>query len=344
MITIPGGGNEGMKDNILPQVSHLRTQFETKEGIIPAVDDISFTVERGQVLGIVGESGSGKSVTSMSILKLIEKYNGRILAGSSVKLEGRELLGLSEAEMCNIRGREIAMIFQDPMTSLNPVFTIERQMVETIVRHKKIGRKAARSAAVEWLAKVGIPEPEKRIREYPHQLSGGMRQRVIIAIALSCDPKLLIADEPTTALDVTIQAQILDLLRKLKDEVNAAIILITHDMGVVADMADHILVMYAGRALEYGTKQQIFKNPRHPYTKGLLASIPRMDRMEERLFSIEGNVPNLLKPVEGCVFRERCGYAREECGGCQPELLSLSDESRVSCLLYEKEAKESAHE
>lgn len=236
------------------------------------------------------------------------------------------------------------MIFQDPMTSLNPVFTIERQMVETIVRHKKIGRKAARSAAVEWLAKVGIPEPEKRIREYPHQLSGGMRQRVIIAIALSCDPKLLIADEPTTALDVTIQAQILDLLRKLKDEVNAAIILITHDMGVVADMADHILVMYAGRALEYGTKQQIFKNPRHPYTKGLLASIPRMDRMEERLFSIEGNVPNLLKPVEGCVFRERCGYAREECGGCQPELLSLSDESRVSCLLYEKEAKESAHE
>lgn len=333
-----------MEDNVLLQVSHLKTQFETKEGIIPAVDDISFTVKKGQVLGIVGESGCGKSVTSMSILKLIEKYNGKILAGSSVKLEGRELLELSEAEMCNIRGREIAMIFQDPMTSLNPVFTIERQMVETIVRHKRLGKKEARALAVEWLTKVGIPEPEKRIREYPHQLSGGMRQRVIIAIALSCDPKLLIADEPTTALDVTIQAQILDLLKTMKDEVNAAIILITHDMGVVADMADHIMVMYAGRALEYGTKEQIFKQPKHPYTKGLLASIPRMDRQEERLFSIEGNVPNLLRPIGGCVFRERCGCALTACAERRPELFALPDESRVSCLLYEKEAKENANE
>lgn len=333
-----------MEDKILLRVSHLKTQFVTKEGTVPAVDDVSFTVERGQVLGIVGESGCGKSVTSMSIMKLIEKYNGKILEGSSVKLEGRELLELSETEMCDIRGREIAMIFQDPMTSLNPVFTIERQLVETIVRHKKVSRKEARAIAIEWLDKVGIPDPEKRMKEYPHQLSGGMRQRVIIAIALSCDPKLLIADEPTTALDVTIQAQILDLLRNLKNEVNAAIILITHDMGVVADMADHIIVMYAGRALEYGTKQQIFKDPKHPYTKGLLASIPRMDKQEERLFSIEGNVPNLLKPIQGCVFRERCGHAMDVCATRRPELLSLPDQSSVSCLLYEKEAEEKADE
>lgn len=331
-------------DNVLLKVSHLRTQFTTKEGSIPAVDDVSFEVNRGQVLGIVGESGCGKSVTSMSVLKLIERYNGTILKGSSVKLEGRELLTLSEAEMCNIRGKEIAMIFQDPMTSLNPVLSIERQMVETIVRHKKVSKKEARIIAVEWLTRVGIPEPEKRIREYPHQLSGGMRQRVIIAIALSCDPKLLIADEPTTALDVTIQAQILDLLRNLKNEVNAAIILITHDMGVVADMADNILVMYAGRVVEYGEKRQIFRDPKHPYTKGLLASIPRMDKQAERLFSIEGNVPNLLNPIQGCVFQERCQYAVEKCGRYRPDLLMLPDGGRVSCLLYENEAKEKADE
>lgn len=338
------GNNVLQPDHVLLKVSHLRTQFSTKEGIVPAVDDVSFEVGSGQVLGIVGESGCGKSVTSMSILKLIEKYNGTILEGSSVKLEGRELLSLPEAEMCNIRGKEIAMIFQDPMTSLNPVFSIERQMVETIVRHKKVNRKEAHAMAVEWLYKVGIPEPEKRIKEYPHQLSGGMRQRVIIAIALSCNPKLLIADEPTTALDVTIQAQILDLLRNLKKEVNAAIILITHDMGVVADMADNIMVMYAGRVLEYGTKQQIFKNPRHPYTKGLLASIPRMDKQAERLFSIEGNVPNLLETIQGCVFRERCQCAVEGCSQCRPELFTLPDGSRVSCLLYENEAKEKTDE
>lgn len=326
----------------LLKVSHLRTQFTTKDGIVPAVNDVSFCVDPGQVLGIVGESGCGKSVTSLSILKLIEKYNGQVLEGSSVKLEGRELLQLPEQEMCNVRGREIAMIFQDPMTSLNPVFTIERQMVETIMRHRHEKRGQARAHAIEWLQKVGIPEPEKRIKEYPHQLSGGMRQRVIIAIALSCDPKILIADEPTTALDVTIQAQILDLLRKLKEQVNAAIILITHDMGVVADMADHIMVMYAGCSVEYGTKQQIFKEPRHPYTRGLLKSIPRMEKESERLFSIEGSVPNLTKPIEGCVFRERCSCALEKCAHCRPPEFRLAGGNMVSCWLYEKDAKENS--
>lgn len=322
------------------RVSHLRTYFQTKDGTVPAVDDVSFCVSPGEVLGIVGESGCGKSVTSLSILKLIEKYNGKVLEGSSIQLEGRELLGLSEREMCNIRGREIAMIFQDPMTSLNPVFTIERQMVETIMRHRCENRRLAREHAIEWLQRVGIPEPEKRIREYPHQLSGGMRQRVIIAIALSCDPKLLIADEPTTALDVTIQAQILDLLRKLKDEINAAIVLITHDMGVVAEMADHILVMYAGRAVEYGTKRQIFKAPHHPYTRGLLASIPRLDKTSERLFSIEGSVPDLTKPLEGCVFRARCGCAVANCSEHRPPHFHMEDGSTVSCWLYEQNTKE----
>lgn len=329
-----------MAETNLLEVSHLRTYFTTKDGTVPAVDDVSFSVKPGEVLGIVGESGCGKSVTSLSILKLIEKYSGKVMEGSSVRLEGRELLTLPENEMCNVRGREIAMIFQDPMTSLNPVFTIERQMVETIMRHRKETRRQARAHAVEWLRRVGIPEPEKRIKEYPHQLSGGMRQRVIIAIALSCDPKLLIADEPTTALDVTIQAQILDLLRNLKKEVNAAIILITHDMGVVADMADNIMVMYAGHAVEYGTKRQIFKQPLHPYTRGLLASIPRMDKHSDRLFSIEGSVPNLTKPIQGCVFRERCTCAVEKCAQCRPPEFSLPDGNMVSCWLYEKDAEE----
>ena len=329
-----------MEGNVLLKVRNLKTYFDTKGGVIPAVNGASFQVERGEVLGIVGESGCGKSVTSLSILNLIKKYNGRIQPGSSIQLEGRELLALSDKEMSNIRGREIAMIFQDPMSSLNPVFTIEHQMVEMIVRHKKVSKAEARTQAVEWLKKVGIPEPQKRVKEYPHQLSGGMRQRVIIAMALSCDPKLLIADEPTTALDVMIQAQILDLLRNLKQEINAAIILITHDMGVVADMADHIMVMYAGHPVEFGTKRQIFKEPKHPYTKGLLAAIPRLDKNEERLFSIEGSVPNLLKPIPGCVFCDRCPYALEKCSGAQPPEFVMESGARVACWLYEQEAKE----
>ena len=247
-----------MTEETLLKVDHLKTFFRTKTGILPAVNGVSFALKRGEILGVVGESGCGKSVMSMSILKLIEKYGGKVQPGSSVVLEGKQLLDLPEKKMCDLRGKEIAMISQDPMTSLNPVFTVERQMVETICRHTDMNKIQAREHALSWLKKVGIPETEKRMKEYPHQLSGGMCQRVIIAMALSCEPKVLIADEPTTALDVTIQAQILDLLRKLRDEVNAAIILVTHDMGVVAGMADNIMVMYAGKCVERGTKHQVF--------------------------------------------------------------------------------------
>lgn len=325
-----------MEETLLLKVSGLKTQFETKDGVLPAVDNISFSLQRGQVLGVVGESGCGKSVMSMSILKLIEKYGGTVLSGSSVQLEGRELLELSEREMRNIRGRDISMISQDPMTALNPVFTVERQMVETICRHKKMTKKQAKSLAVEWLEKVGISEPEKRMKEYPHQLSGGMCQRVVIAMALSCNSKILIADEPTTALDVTIQAQILDLFREMKEQTNAAVILITHDMGVVADMADYIMVMYAGRAVEYGSKQQIFRQPRHPYTQGLLASVPKLDVQVEKLYSIPGTVPNLKKPIKGCVFCERCPRAGEKCSVEQPPRSVMEDGGSVSCWLYTK--------
>ena len=325
-----------MEETLLLKVDGLRTHFVTKDGVLPAVDNISFDLQRGQVLGVVGESGCGKSVMSMSILKLIEKYGGTILEGSSVLLEGRELLCLPEREMRNVRGREISMISQDPMTALNPVFTVGQQMVETLCRHKKITKKQAGELAVEWLTKVGISEPEKRMKEYPHQLSGGMCQRVVIAMALSCNSKILIADEPTTALDVTIQAQILDLFREMKEQTNAAIILITHDMGVVADMADFIMVMYAGRAVEFGSKQQIFREPRHPYTQGLLASVPRLDVQVETLYSIPGTVPNLKKPVRGCVFCERCPKAMEKCAERVPPKIVMGDGGTVSCWLYAK--------
>lgn len=333
-----------MENNTLLKVSHLKTYFATKDGVLPAVDDVSFTVARGEVLGVVGESGCGKSVLSLSILKLIEKYGGKIQPGSSVKLGEKELLQMSDRELCDLRGNEVAMIFQDPMSSLNPVFSIEFQMVETICRHRKVSKKEARRMALEWLTMVDIPDPEKRIKEYPYQLSGGMRQRVIIAMALSCEPQMLIADEPTTALDVTIQAQIIDLLKRLKTEINSAIMLITHDFGVVADMADSIMVMYAGKVLEYGTKKQIFRTPKHPYTQGLLAAVPRMDKSVDRLNSIRGNVPNLLKPIPGCVFCDRCDYAEERCRQKRPPMYVMKDGAMVSCWLCEKEAKEVADE
>ncbi len=329
-----------MEDKIVLKVDHLKTFFKTKSGTLPAVNGVSFTLRSGEILGIVGESGCGKSVMSMSILKLIEKYGGKVQEGSSVELNGRQVLNMPERLMCDLRGKEISMISQDPMTSLNPVFTIEYQMVEMIRRHTGMNKKEAFAHAVEWLNKVGIPEAQKRMKEYPHQLSGGMCQRVLIAMALSCDPQVLIADEPTTALDVTIQAQILDLLRKLRDSMNGAIILVTHDMGVVAGMADNIMVMYAGKAVEYGTKQQIFKTPRHPYTQGLLASVPRMDKQEDKLYAIPGNVPNLTQKIEGCIFRDRCNQCIEKCAVTPPPQYLLENGERVRCWLYEKEAKE----
>ncbi len=329
-----------MEDKILLKVDHLKTFFKTKSGILPAVNGVSFTLKRGEILGVVGESGCGKSVMSMSILKLIEKYGGKVQEGSSVELEGRQVLDLPEKAMCDLRGKEISMISQDPMTSLNPVFTVEKQMVEMICRHTDMDKKKASAHALSWLKRVGIPEAEKRMKEYPYQLSGGMCQRVIIAMALSCDPKVLIADEPTTALDVTIQAQILDLLRKLRDDVNAAIILVTHDMGAVAGMADNIMVMYAGKAVEYGTKRQVFKEARHPYTQGLLASVPRLDRQEEKLYAIPGNVPNLTQKIEGCIFRDRCTKRVEKCAGEAPPQFLLDNGQRVRCWLYQEEAKE----
>ncbi len=329
-----------MEETTILKVDNLKTHFKVKTGILPAVNGVSFELKKGEILGVVGESGCGKSVMSMSIIKLVEKYGGKVLEGSSVELEGEQILSLSEKRMCDIRGKEIAMISQDPMTSLNPVFTVERQMVEMILRHTKMTKKEASAHALEWLKRVGIPEAEKRMKEYPHQLSGGMCQRVIIAMALSCDPKILIADEPTTALDVTIQAQILELLKNLRDQVGAAIILVTHDMGVVAGMADNIMVMYAGNVVEYGEKRQIFKDPKHPYTQGLLASIPRMDKQEDLLYAIPGNVPDLTKEIQGCVFRDRCSQAVDKCAACKPKECLLEDGRKVRCLLYEDQAKE----
>lgn len=324
-----------MAENLI-EVKHLKTQFNTKNGIVTAVDDVSFTVQQGEVLGIVGESGCGKSVTSMSILRLIPASAGRVAEGEII-FKGEDLLKKTEKEMRKVRGNDIAMIFQDSMTALNPVLTIGNQLMETITVHNKMSRKEARDRAIEMLVKVGIPSPEQRMKEYPHQLSGGMRQRVMIAMALACNVALLIADEPTTALDVTIQAQILELMKELKKTTNTSIMLITHDMGVVADMADHIMVMYAGKVIEYADTRSIFEHPRHPYTKGLLASIPKLTQNDnERLFTIKGAVPSLNDMPEGCRFCTRCEEAEERCRTQQPPLFEV-DGCQVSCWKYETE-------
>ncbi|MGH7059803.1 MAG: ABC transporter ATP-binding protein [Stellaceae bacterium] len=301
----------------LLEVVGLETAFFTRDGVVRAVDGISFTVLPGEVLAIVGESGCGKTVTALSILRLVPVPLGRIVAGS-IRFAGRNLLDLSEAEMRAVRGNEISMIFQEPMTSLNPVLTIGRQIAETLVLHRRLDRRAALAKAIDMLRLVDIPDPARRAAEYPHQLSGGMRQRVMIAIALACSPKLLIADEPTTALDVTIQAQILDLMRELKAEIDAAIVLITHDLGVVAEMAERVVVMYAGRKAEEAPVEQLFRQPLHPYTQGLLASVPRLGasvgRAEPpRLAEIRGTVPSLREAILGCPFAPRCGFATEIC-------------------------------
>jgi len=308
----------------LLEVKGLKVRFTTEDGLVRAVDGVDFELERGKVLGIVGESGSGKSVTAMTILGLTRDKNTAF--EGEVVYKGQNLLTMSESRLRDVRGNEIAMIFQDPMTSLNPVYTVGDQIIEAIVTHEETPKKEARKRAVELLRQVGIPNPQQRVYDYPHQFSGGMRQRAMIAMALSCNPDVLIADEPTTALDVTIQAQILELLDKLRADFDSAVILITHDLGVVAEVADEILVMYAGRVVERGAKRDLFYDPQMPYTWGLLGSIPRLDRPKpEKLHSIEGTPPSLINLPQGCKFRPRCPHAFEKCFE-EPELKSRVDE------------------
>ena len=322
-----------MSENLI-EVKKLVTQFSGKNGTVTAVDGVSFSIRKGKTLGIVGESGCGKSVTSMSILRLIPAHSGKIASGE-ILFGGKDLTKLSEKEIRHIRGNEIAMIFQDSMTGLNPVMTIGKQLVETITAHNKMDKKDAWARAEDMLKKVGIPSPAQRLKEYPHQLSGGMRQRVMIAMALSCNASLFIADEPTTALDVTIQAQILELMRELKEKENKSIMLITHDMGVVAEMADDVMVMYAGKEMEYGDVRSIFKNPLHPYTQGLLKSIPRLDQdSSEKLFNIKGSVPDLSEMPKGCRFCTRCPEAKELCHKQEPGLAE-ADGHKVRCWKYD---------
>jgi peptide/nickel transport system ATP-binding protein len=316
-------------------VEDLRTWFYTRDGIVRAVDGVSCAVYPGETLAVVGESGCGKSVTSLSILRLIASPPGKIVSGRLL-FEGRDLLELSDDAMRAIRGNEISMIFQEPMTSLNPVFTIGHQIGETLELHQGMDRRRATARAIEMLQLVKIPEPERRVRQYPHELSGGMRQRVMIAMALSCNPKLLIADEPTTALDVTIQAQILDLMRELKTKTGAAIVLITHDLGVVAEMAQRVVVMYAGRKVEEAPVDALFARPLHPYTKGLLGSIPRLAEAAEggerkRLVEIPGMVPSLKEVVPGCLFAPRCPHATARCAAEYPPLEEKSAGHWVAC-------------
>jgi peptide/nickel transport system ATP-binding protein len=318
----------------LLEVEELKTWFFARDGIVRAVDGVSFSIHRGETVAMVGESGCGKSVTALSILRLIASPPGRTIAGH-VALEGRNLLALPDEEMRKVRGNEISMIFQEPMTSLNPVLTIGRQIAETLTVHRGLSRADALARTVEMLRLVNIPEPAARMGQYPHQLSGGMRQRVMIAMALACNPKLLIADEPTTALDVTIQAQILDLMRELKARTGAAILLITHDLGVVAEMAQRVFVMYAGRKVEEATVGSLFARPRHPYTRGLLASIPRLGAAaataRRRLAEIPGVVPSLREEIPGCVFAPRCAYAQERCRREYPPLERKDDGHLVAC-------------
>jgi oligopeptide/dipeptide ABC transporter ATP-binding protein len=325
----------GAADPLL-EIDNLQTHFFTRAGVVRAVDGVSYSVRAGETLGVVGESGCGKSVTALSILRLVASPPGRIVGGR-VLFEGRNLLELTERAMEDIRGNDIAMIFQEPMTSLNPLLTIGRQIGEAVALHRGLSGREAWDEAIEMLRRVHIPEPERRVHAYPHQLSGGMRQRAMIAMALSCNPKLLIADEPTTALDVTIQAQILDLMRELQDTTGAAIILITHDMGVVAENADRVVVMYAGRKVEEASADDLFESPGHPYTKGLLGSLPnleiaaRTDTRRVRLSEIKGMVPSLANLPQGCSFAPRCGFATEECRAAYPPLTQYRPGHWVAC-------------
>nr|WP_198420972.1 ABC transporter ATP-binding protein [Bacillus timonensis] len=322
------------------EVKNLKTQIDTDAGIVRAVDGVSFTVEAGQTVAIVGESGSGKSVLAHSIMQLNPKPPAFYPEGE-ILFEGKNLLTLSEKELRKIRGNEIAMIFQDPMSSLNPVFKIGNQLVEAILTHQKMPRSKAKARAIELLKDVGIPDAQSRMNDYPHQFSGGMRQRVLIAIALACNPKLLIADEPTTALDVTIQAQILELMRDIQKKYGTAIIIITHDLGVVSQMADKVLVMYSGRIVEKGSVNDIFYRSSMPYTWSLLRSLPRLDATaHERLVNIEGQPPNLVSPPKGCNFHPRCPFATEKCLEVDPELTARGEEHWAACILSQQEFDE----
>ena len=329
-----------MKDELVLQVKGLQTYFKTDDGMVKAVDDVSFDLKKGQTLGIVGESGSGKSVTNLSVMRLIPSPPGRIVGGEII-FEGKDILKMNKSELRDLRGNKISMIFQDPMTCLNPFLRVSTQLIETIRLHQGLGKKDAKIKAIEMLNKVGIPAAERRVDNYPHQFSGGMRQRVMIAMALSCNPKILIADEPTTALDVTIQAQILELMLKLAADFGTSTILITHDLGVVAGMCDEVCVMYAGRIVERASNDDIFEDPKHPYTQGLIRSVPRMDDDQgDKLFSIEGQPPNVIDLPDCCPFHPRCPKAMEICKSKYPKQVLLDEESRsVSCWLYKDEEK-----
>jgi oligopeptide/dipeptide ABC transporter ATP-binding protein len=314
----------------LLEVNNLRTYFYTDDGVARSVDGISYSVDRGETLGVVGESGCGKSVTALSIMRLIPEPPGKIVGGE-ILYNGRDLLKLNEEQMRDIRGNEISMIFQEPMTSLNPVFTVGHQIDEAVILHQRVSKAEARNRAIEMLRLVGIPAPEQRYHEYPHQLSGGMRQRVMIAMALSCNPALLIADEPTTALDVTVQAQILELITRLQEELGMGMIMITHDLGVIAEVSGRVAVMYAAKIVEYASADDIFYNPKHPYTIGLLKSIPRLGEKVEKLATIEGTVPSPHNFPVGCHFCTRCAYADELCWNDEPPLIEIETGHLAAC-------------
>ena len=323
----------------LLEVKDLATHFFTQDGVVKAVDGISYTLAEGEVLGVVGESGCGKSVHALSIMRLVANPPGRIVAGE-ILFEGENLLNMDDSEMRHIRGNRIAMVFQEPMTSLNPVLTIGRQLTETLELHQKMAKQEARTRAAELLQTVGIPDAERRLSDYPHQFSGGMRQRVMIAMALSCNPRLIIADEPTTALDVTIQAQILELMRDLAEEFGTAMVIITHNLGVVARYAHRVVVMYAGKIVETGTAHDIYRNPRHPYTIALLNSVPRLDATERvRLDAIEGLPPDLVDLPQGCSFAPRCKYAYERCTQETPVLVETDTNHTSACWRHDELAE-----
>jgi peptide/nickel transport system ATP-binding protein len=318
----------------LLSVKELRTYFHTEDGIVKAVDGVSFEVYPGETLGIVGESGCGKSVTALSIMRLLDE-KGEI-AGGEIEFDDMDVLATPENKMRTLRGNEMAMIFQEPMTALNPVYTVGDQIMEAILLHQDVNEKKARELATDMLRKVGIPEPEKRIDEYPHELSGGMRQRAMIAMSLSCNPKLLFADEPTTALDVTIQAQILELMKELQDEYGMSIIMITHDLGVIAEVTDRVVVMYAGKVVEYADVHTLFKEPRHPYSWGLMNAIPRLDEEKEKLYNIPGVVPDPLDFPDGCRFNTRCPFATDKCKTEEPPLEEVEEKHFAACWHIDK--------
>jgi peptide/nickel transport system ATP-binding protein len=321
--------------DVLLDVRDLRTYFHVMDGTVKAVDGVSFSVRRGGRLALVGESGCGKSVTAMSIMRLIETPPGEY-AGGEVIFEGQDLLTISDKQMREVRGGEIAMIFQEPMTSLNPVMTVGNQIIEAVLLHQEVDRRGAVEIARQALADVGVPDPKRRLNQYPHELSGGMRQRIMIAMALSCNPKLIVADEPTTALDVTIQRQILELIKSIQDKTGTALLLITHDLGVVAETVDDVAVMYAGRVVETGTVEEVLLHPRHPYTRGLLESIPSQGKRGQRLSAIKGVVPNPFRMPPGCKFEPRCPYAWETCAETEPDLLELGHDRAARCWLHDR--------